>query len=79
MKIYAIALSALLAGASITAAAPMGDTATAAPMKKHHKHKKAMADSSAMTAPAAAPADSAAPMKKHHKHKKAMADSSAMK
>ena len=53
----------------------MGDT-TKPMMKKHHKHKKAMADSTSMAAPAAAPADTAKPMmKKHHKHMKAMADS----
>ena len=79
MKMYALALSALLVGTAVAADAPAADTTVHA--KKHHKmHKKAMADSTAMAAPAAAPADTSAAPKKHHKkHKKAMADSSAAK
>jgi hypothetical protein len=80
MKMYALALSALLVGTAIAADVPAADATTkTAPVKKH-KHKKAAADSTAMAVPAAAPSDTATASKKHHKkHKKAMADSSAIK
>ena len=71
------AMVGLVSVSPVRAADAMAPADSAKPMmKKHHKHKKMMADSTAMAAPAAAPADTAKPMKKHHK-KKAMADSSA--
>ncbi len=79
MKMYALALSALLVGTAVAADAPMDSTSTTT-VKKHHKmHKKAMADSTVTTSTASADTTTKTTVKKHKKHKKAMADSSAAK